>query len=80
MDKPQLFKWRHFTGEIILCGVTVVLHCRNVGLQVEVARVPSSHRVCQRPRDFSSYVRQRVGEPAQAGLAQPRISRTSPER
>jgi hypothetical protein len=21
MDKPPLFKWRHFTGEIILCGV-----------------------------------------------------------
>jgi len=21
MDKPQLFKWRHLTSEIILCGV-----------------------------------------------------------
>ena len=20
MDKPPLFKWRHFTGEIIVCG------------------------------------------------------------
>jgi hypothetical protein len=21
MDKPPLFKWRHFAGEIIVCGV-----------------------------------------------------------
>jgi hypothetical protein len=21
MDTPPLFKWRHFTGEIIVCGV-----------------------------------------------------------
>jgi hypothetical protein len=21
MDQPPLFRWRHYTGEIILCGV-----------------------------------------------------------
>ena len=33
MDKPPLFKWRHFTGEIILCGVRWYLRYALIGFQ-----------------------------------------------
>jgi hypothetical protein len=41
----------------------------SVELQVEVALVPSSHRVCSRPMVFSSYVVQRA-VPAITGMPQ----------
>ena len=48
---------RGFICPVQVCrglAVMVVSHRPSVGLQVDTAREPSSHRVCQRPRVFSS--------------------------